>query len=105
MDNQSIRFKEQTIHIPSTCCCQEKYSGVGDPGAFEFNDGSNYPDSSEGIGRLHSKKGGSIMALAGHVLFITRKQFSDDSNTPNGRGPGPGGKTYLWWSPYSKDGH
>jgi hypothetical protein len=81
----------------------------GNPGAFEYNDGANFPSvppaGGEGIGRLHSKKGGAIMALAGHVTFITVKQFGDDSKTANGRGPGPGGKTYLWWSPYSTDGH
>jgi prepilin-type N-terminal cleavage/methylation domain-containing protein len=82
----------------------ENAMGPGDPGAFEFNDGANYPNDKEGIGRLHSKKGGSITALAGHVQFVTREQFSADSTTPSGQGPGPGGKTYLWWSPYSTDG-
>jgi prepilin-type N-terminal cleavage/methylation domain-containing protein len=81
----------------------------GNPGAFEYNDGANFPSvppvGGEGIGRLHSKKGGNIMALAGHVIFITVKQFADDSNTPLGRGPGTGGKTYLWWSTYSSNGH
>ena len=85
----------------------ENVIGPGNPGAFEYNDASNFPmrSNGEGIGRLHSKKGGAITALAGHVVFITCKQFNSDSDTPNGRGPGPGGKTYLWWSPYSKDGH
>jgi prepilin-type N-terminal cleavage/methylation domain-containing protein len=85
----------------------ENVNGNGSPGAFEYNDGANFPQASngEGIGRLHSKKGGAIMALAGHVIFITTKQFNDDSNTTPGRGPGPGGKTYLWWSPYSQNGH
>ncbi len=81
----------------------------GNPGAFEYNDGANYPSvppaGGEGIGRLHSKKGGAIMALAGHVTFITVQQFGDDSKTASGKGPGPGGKTYLWWSPWSNDGH
>ena len=87
----------------------ENVNGPGNPGAFEYNDAANFPQASngEGIGRLHSKKGGAIMALAGHVIFISTKTFNDDSNTPIGKGPGPGGKTYLWWSPYSinKDGH
>jgi hypothetical protein len=83
----------------------ENNLGRGNPGAFDFNDAANFPNSSEGVGLLHSKKGGMILALAGHVQFITKKQFFADANTPNGRGPGPGGKTYLWWSPYSNDGH
>jgi len=83
----------------------ENNLGPGNPGAFEFNDAANFPNASEGIGRLHSKKGGSAIAIAGHVQFITRKAFRDDGDTPNGRGPGPGGKTFLWWSPFSADGH
>ncbi len=79
----------------------------GNPGAFDFNDAASYPDNTEGLGRLHSKKGGSLIGIAGHVQFITRETFRADSNTPSGRGPGPGGKTFLWWSPYSanNDGH
>jgi len=82
----------------------ENAMGAGNPGAFEFNDASNYPDDKEGIGRLHSKKGGSITALAGHVQFISREQFRADSTTPVGKGPGPGGKTLLFWSSFSTDG-
>jgi prepilin-type N-terminal cleavage/methylation domain-containing protein len=84
----------------------ENVNGFGQPGAFEYNDGGNYPrvSNGEGIGVLHSKKGGAIVALAGHVIFITRKQFNADSQTPAGRGPGPGGKTYLWWAPSVPDG-
>jgi prepilin-type N-terminal cleavage/methylation domain-containing protein len=78
---------------------------VGNPPGFEFNDSANYPDSHEGIGRLHSKKGGCVVAIGGHVEFITREQFLADSTTPSGRGPGPGGRTFLWWSPFSNDGH
>ena len=92
----------------------ENANGPGDPGAFEFNDAANFPQAignsgsgqGEGIGRLHSKNGGNILALAGHVTFISSKQFASDSRavgTP--RAPGPGGKTYLWWNPYSAAGN
>jgi prepilin-type N-terminal cleavage/methylation domain-containing protein len=77
----------------------------GNPGAFDFNDGANLPSDGEGLGRLHSKKGASIIAVAGHVQFITRETFRKDADTPAGQGPGPGGKTYLWWSPFSNNGH
>ena len=83
----------------------ENNISLGDPGAFEFNDAANFPNDSEGIGRLHSKKGGSILALGGHLQFLTREQFRADSAIISGRGPGPGGKTYLWWNPLTKDGH
>jgi prepilin-type N-terminal cleavage/methylation domain-containing protein len=78
---------------------------VGNPPGFEFNDSANYPDQHEGIGRLHSHKGGCMVAIGGHVNFVTREQFLADSTTPAGRGPGPGGKTYLFWSPFHNDGH
>ena len=79
----------------------ENVLGPGNPGAFEYNDASNYPrvSNGEGIGRLHSKRGGAIVGVAGHVVFITKKQFDSDSNTPTTAGPGPGHKTYLWWAP------
>ena len=83
----------------------ENFAGPGKPGADDFNDAASFPDHNEGIGRLHSKKGGTILAFGGHVQFLTREQFSADSTMPSGTGPGPGGKTYLWWSPMSSDGH
>ncbi len=42
----------------------------------------------------------SIIAMMGHVQFITREQFQQDSQTTEGQGPGPRGRTYLWWSPF-----
>jgi hypothetical protein len=84
----------------------------GNPGAFEFNDSANYPNAGsggngkgEGIGRLHSRKGGNALAIGGHVVFISKEAFIADSATQSGRGPGPGGKTYLWWNPFVNDGH
>src|SRR5437588_2953811 len=76
----------------------ENAGGPGNPGAFDYNDGANYPTAppqgNEGIGRLHSKKGGSALALAGHVVFITKDQFTKQSTNP---GDGPGGHSLLWW--------
>jgi prepilin-type N-terminal cleavage/methylation domain-containing protein len=70
---------------------------LGSPpiGAFAYNDASSFPDRNEGVGRLHGK-GAIVQALAGHVQFITFKQFSDEQNRP--------GKGLLWWSPYTNDG-
>jgi prepilin-type N-terminal cleavage/methylation domain-containing protein len=67
------------------------------PPAFEYNDGSNYPTTTEGIGTLHSKHGGNALALDGHVDFVTKVLFNSytSGNT----------KTFLWWSPYSATGH
>jgi hypothetical protein len=78
---------------------------------FEWNDGSNTPTApptgNEGIGRLHGKNGGNIMALDGHVDYINTNTFNRMSNE---RGGGPNGKGLLWWAPdildggYSEDG-
>jgi prepilin-type processing-associated H-X9-DG protein len=73
--------------------------------AFEWNDAANYPDAppdgNEGIGRLHGKDGGNILALDGHVDYMTTNVFNRLSNN---RGSGPGGKGLLWWDPNSSDG-
>jgi hypothetical protein len=39
------------------------------------------------------------------VQFLLASSFAADSNTPLGKGPGPGGRTLLWWSIYSATGH
>ncbi len=82
----------------------ENNLGPGNPGAFEFNDAANFPNDSEGIGRLHSRRGGSVVAIGAHVQFVTREQFRQDCDMPAGQGIGPGGKTYTHWSPFSRDG-
>jgi prepilin-type N-terminal cleavage/methylation domain-containing protein len=82
----------------------ENAGGPGVPGAFEFNDAANFPDQTkgEGIGKLHSKKGGNALAIGGHVVFMSQKQFTQESTLTGG---GPGGKSLLWWSTFSANGH
>jgi prepilin-type N-terminal cleavage/methylation domain-containing protein len=82
----------------------ENALGSGNPGARVFNDGANWCSDSEGIGLLHSNKGGCALAIGGHVVFVTRPQFRADCDLPQGTGPGPGGRTYTHWSPFSSDG-
>jgi prepilin-type N-terminal cleavage/methylation domain-containing protein/prepilin-type processing-associated H-X9-DG protein len=110
---QYPRCKISACWSPSACYFQwepdENTLGPGNPGAFEFNDAGNFPSAppvgGEGIGRLHSKKGGNLLAVDGHVQFMLATTFAKDSNIPAGKGPGPGGKTGLWWSPFSSNGH
>jgi len=74
-----------------------------------FNDGANYPwfsgYPSEGLAELHYKEGANVGRLDGSVTFMTETNFTDDAMSRPGSGPGPGGKTYLWWSAYSSNGH
>ncbi len=91
----------------------ENFNGPGNPGAHTFNDGANCPaydpldgyGGGEGIGRLHSNRGGNALAVDGHVQFYTALQFAIDAPSvlppPGAAG---GGKTYLWWSPFSPSG-
>jgi len=67
----------------------ENYLGPGNPGAFEFNDSANFPDPTkgEGIGRLHSRKGGCTVAVGGHVQFLAREQWNADGTSHTGSGP------------------
>jgi hypothetical protein len=79
---------------------------TGGTGAFEWNDGSNFPSTqysnpnpgNEGIGLLHSKHGGNALVLDGHVQFVTTVQFNSWSTQI------PNGKTYLWWAPNAANG-
>jgi len=74
---------DETLIRPST----------GQPiGDFAYNDASSFPDRGEGVGRLH-QKGAVILAVGGHVEFITFKKFADEQNVT-------GRKGLLWWSPW-----
>jgi len=42
------------------------------------------------------------MALDGHVDFVTISKFTQMSTV--GSGPGPGGKTYLYWDTVNANG-
>jgi prepilin-type processing-associated H-X9-DG protein len=72
-------------------------------GAEAWNDGANQPGSppqgAEGITTYHSKKGGNILALDGHVELITPLRFSNESNVPYFKG-----KTLLWWATTDPNG-
>ncbi len=76
----------------------ENAGGIGNPGAFEWNDGANFPTAGEGIGLFHSKHGGNALALDGHVDFVTVSDFNRMSADTTA-------KNYLWWYPNSVNGH
>lgn len=80
----------------------DEYGEYGYPatGAFEWNDGANFPDitKGEGIGLLHGPHGGNAMAIDGHVDFVKSTDFKTWSlNTTT--------KNYLWWNPRTANGH
>jgi type II secretory pathway pseudopilin PulG len=76
----------------------ENALGPGNPGAFEFNDGSNYPTTSEGgVAQLHTVAGGDILTVGGAVQFVSLQRFAKESNSSS--------NSLAWWSPFSSTGH
>ena len=70
-------------------------------GGFEWNDGANFPDITDGeaIGLMHSKHGGNALALDSHVEFVKSVDFNAwSTDTANVR-------NYLWWSTLTANGH
>jgi prepilin-type N-terminal cleavage/methylation domain-containing protein/prepilin-type processing-associated H-X9-DG protein len=110
-DPPSPKIKSTDIWSPMCYLLWEPDEHLGTPsepqgeGAFEWNDAANSPDApprgNEGIGRLHGKNGGNILALDGHVDYINTNTFNKLSLNA---GPGPGGKGLLWWDPNQKTG-
>jgi prepilin-type N-terminal cleavage/methylation domain-containing protein len=72
-------------------------AAAGNQPAFEYNDGANYPDDTEGISVLHSKNGGNALCICGTAQFVLKTTFRNESD---GVGTiGPGGRTLCWWAP------
>jgi prepilin-type N-terminal cleavage/methylation domain-containing protein len=66
-----------------------------------YNDGSNYPDTKEGLSDRHSG-GGIVLAVGGQAYFMSPKDFTTLSlyNLYGGTTKG-----LLWWNPGQADGH
>jgi len=76
----------------------ENASGPGNPGAFAFNDGANYPTTSEGgLEQLHTLAGGDVLTVGGAVRFVSVQKFKQESTSSV--------KSLAWWSPFSGTGH
>jgi hypothetical protein len=58
------------------------------------------PSGAANLAFRHSPNGSEILCLNGSVPFVTTNTFV----APAGSGPGPGGKTLAWWSPFSGNG-
>jgi prepilin-type N-terminal cleavage/methylation domain-containing protein len=55
-------------------------------GEFVYNDGSSYPNPGEGLGKLHSNKGGTLLAMGGHTVFMTTNAFLQEAARLNNSG-------------------
>lgn len=48
------------------------------PGQSCYNDASSYPSQGEGLGRLHGRKGGSMLSFDGHVDSMSYEKFNQE---------------------------
>ncbi len=48
------------------------------PGQSCYNDASSYPSQGEGLGRLHGRKGGSMLAFDAHVDSMSYEKFNQE---------------------------
>jgi hypothetical protein len=70
---------------------------------FSYNDGSSYPDSNEGVGRLHVK-GANVLSVGGNATMMTFSEFIGEMNH-NDKEDNSKGKGLLYWNPLRADGH
>ena len=74
----------------------ENARGPGNPGGFDFNDGSNFPDDAEGVGCIHTPTGGEVLSVGGSVTFVTFQRIRTEENGP--------GRSLGHWNPFSSNG-
>jgi type II secretory pathway pseudopilin PulG len=61
-----------------------------------YNDASSYPNTQEGLGRLHIT-GGNLLAAGGNATFMSYQEFTALQAITT--------KNLLWWNPLSANGH
>ncbi|MDB6022827.1 MAG: prepilin-type N-terminal cleavage/methylation domain [Pedosphaera sp.] len=89
-----------TDAFESTCYLLWEPDQLTDTSATsDFNDGANYPNTSEGIGPLHNSKGGQALTTSGTVKFLSQVDFNALSADPTNV------RNDLWWSPLTANGH
>jgi prepilin-type N-terminal cleavage/methylation domain-containing protein len=60
-----------------------------------YNDAANYPNATEGVGRLHIR-GANILAVAGNATFIKFEDFQKEQSNSQ--------RSLLWWSTKTGNG-
>jgi hypothetical protein len=71
--------------------------------AYSYNDGSSYPDTKEGMGRLHIK-GANLLAVGGNAEMWSYQEYIAEVNH-NAKGDNTKGKGLMYWNPNRADGH
>jgi hypothetical protein len=71
--------------------------------AYSYNDGSSYPDTKEGMGRIHVT-GANVLAVGGSTRFMSYADYLAEVYH-NAKGDPTKGKGLLYWNPNRADGH
>jgi len=79
-------------------------------GANTFFDGANTPmpadiEGCDGPGGIHTVNASQVLSVGGNVEILGMAYIQEDENRVIRFGPGPNGKTYGWWSPFSYNGY
>jgi hypothetical protein len=95
--------KVSQIWSPSCIILWEPDGRNGHGVASGYNDGANYPNSSEGVGILHVT-GANVLAVGGGSRMMSFADFLGEMNNPPANQPNAP-KGLLWWNPNQKNGH
>jgi hypothetical protein len=69
-----------------------------------YNDGSNIPNTSEGVSVSLHTKGANVLAVGGSANMMTFPEFLGEFNDPP-QSQTHGSKGLLWWNPNQQNGH
>ena len=95
--------KASQIWSPLCIIQWEPNAAPSGAGWFAYNDGSSYPDTWEGMGRLHLK-GANLLSVGGNAEMWTFQQYAAEVHH-NEKGDPSKGKGLMYWNPLSADGH
>jgi len=95
--------KASQIWSPSCIILWEPDGRVGSGNGDGYNDGANYPNSTEGVSILHVT-GANVLAVGGSSRFMSFADFlAELNNPPQSQIHAP--KGLLWWNPNQQNGH
>ena len=94
--------KMSQIWSPS---CIIQWEPAGNSGAGNgYNDGANYPTSSEGPSIALHGTGGNVLTVGGSARVMSLTEITAEMNHPL-KGVAIQGKGLFWWNPITRDGH
>ena len=96
--------KASQIWSPLCIINWEPDGRVGHGNDDGYNDGSNYPDLSEGVSTSLHTKGANVLTVGGSANMMTFQEFLGEFNDPP-QNMRTAPKGLLWWNPAYQNGH